>query len=92
MEEPDDIKFIFNGRVLVNTEELEQVVERWFGALEGAKDGRGEDVGDEAVLILHAVVRPPLSVPKSKGKKRLAEEGVGRREEVACAGLCCTVQ
>jgi hypothetical protein len=76
VETKDDIKFIWNGRVLGTTEELQEVCLQYFGSVENTSrpaGGRGGTTNPDAdaankVLILHAVVRPPMAPGKRKGK------------------------
>ena len=102
----DDIKFIWNGRVLSTTEELYDVCTGYFGKNAGSKrdaQGKGSNTGavpggpcpDNKVLILHAVVRPPGYPMKRKGKKSVdgagaQTSGVGDGDGMSCQ--CCAIQ
>ena len=105
VETKDDIKFIWNGRVLSTTEELREVCARYFGKEGNASSLARGTVGDgnpvagappaNKVLILHAVVRPPIAPMKRKGKKGVegavgGSQGRGQQEgDGVCS--CCVV-
>ena len=92
--------------MLATTEDLLQVCDAYFGlGGEGGEGGgnEGEEAdeadGENSVMILHAVVRPPLVPMRRKGNRKDEEGGrgggarVGARaggDDVVCG--CCTVQ
>jgi hypothetical protein len=97
----DDIKFIWNGRVLSTTEELKEVCTRYFGTMEhsaGRVTGEGGDTMSvlssapaDKVLILHAVVRPPVVPMKRKGKKGVEEGAGGSVQQGDGVCSCCVI-
>jgi hypothetical protein len=94
VETQEDIKFIWNGRVLHSTEDVRRVCAEYFGE-DGGGNGAAGDEGrkEDLVLILHAVVRPPDAPMKRKGKKKV-DSGPGVQmagsRDVVCS--CCVVQ
>lgn len=58
----EDVKFIWNGRVLSSAEDLIDACQDYFSTTPAGEYGR--------VLTLHAVVRPPKPPVKRKGKKK----------------------
>ena len=104
VETKDDIKFIWNGRVLSTTEEVQEVCMRYFGEMEKASGtvvGKGDDAIPTTntapannVLILHAVVRPPIAPTNRRGKVGVDGAGSsGGRDQGTGDGWCscCTV-
>jgi len=96
--------------VLATTEDLLQVCDAYFGLGGDSGEGGGNEgdggegreggereKGENSVMILHAVVRPPLVPMRRKGNRKDGEGGrgggasVGEGGDDALCG-CCTVQ
>lgn len=83
----EDIKFIWNGRVLTSAEDLIDACQQYFSSIPLEKEG-------DEILTLHAVVRPPKPPMKKKGKKKIdsrhsSENVANTRGGLDCS--CCVI-